>query len=132
MRSCDARLGVDIGGTYIKWVVPAADGSTRERGSVDTPTQGPHRTAELIAEIATEQIAAAGRLHHVCLGTDIGRRSMLSSYGGGPGMDVLGRTFVPRLRRRIGADGVHALLRTAPRSLLAAQTPAANRTPGQV
>ena len=30
---------------------------------------------------------------HLLLGTDVGRRNMLESYNGGPGMTVLPRTF---------------------------------------
>jgi phosphotriesterase-related protein len=65
-----------------------------------------------------ETIATHGKLDHVCLGTDVGRSSMLSSYGGGPGMDVLGREFIPRLRRRLGDDAVRTVLETAPQTLL--------------
>ncbi|MFD4022207.1 hypothetical protein ACFWRV_01610 [Streptomyces sp. NPDC058576] len=54
-----------------------------------------------------ETLASHGKLHQVCLGTDVGRSSMLISYGGGPGMDVLGREFVPRLRRQLGRRGPH-------------------------
>ncbi|MEV0634067.1 aryldialkylphosphatase [Streptomyces sp. NPDC050619] len=66
-----------------------------------------------------EHMAEAGKLGHICLGTDVGRKSSLSAYGGGPGMDVLGRDFVPRLRRRLGAAAVDTVLRDAPQSLLA-------------
>ncbi|GCE02226.1 phosphotriesterase family protein [Embleya hyalina] len=65
-----------------------------------------------------ETIAAHDGLDHVCLGTDVGRRSMLTSYGGGPGMDVLGRDFVPRLRRRLGDEAVRTVLETTPQRLL--------------
>lgn len=60
-----------------------------------------------------EGMAAAGLAGHVCLGTDVGRRSMLRAYGGGPGMDVLGRVFVPRLERRLGRDIADLVLRDA-------------------
>jgi phosphotriesterase-related protein len=69
-----------------------------------------------------DRIAEAGKLGQLCLGTDVGRRSMLSAYGGGPGMDVLGREFVPRLRRRIGDDGVTTVMQRAPQTLLARPT----------
>jgi predicted metal-dependent phosphotriesterase family hydrolase len=64
-----------------------------------------------------EGMASAGLAGHVCLGTDVGRRSMLRAYGGGPGMDVLGRTFLPRLERRLGRDIVDLVLREAPAAL---------------
>lgn len=70
-----------------------------------------------------EHIAAAGKLDRICLGTDIGRKSTFSAYGGGPGMDVLGREFIPRLQRRIGQDGVTAMLQGAPQAFLARAAP---------
>jgi predicted metal-dependent phosphotriesterase family hydrolase len=65
-----------------------------------------------------EAVAGASRLEQLCLGTDIGRRSMFTAYGGGPGMAVLGRDFIPRLRNRIGDDGVALVLTKAPQTLL--------------
>jgi phosphotriesterase-related protein len=67
-----------------------------------------------------EGMAESGLAGQVCLGTDVGRRSMLRAYGGGPGMDVLGRTFLPRLERRLGRDIVDLIMRDAPAALLAA------------
>jgi len=61
-----------------------------------------HADAAVIELIA--RVAERGRQRHVLLGTDVGRNSMLRAYGGGPGMDVLGRTFLPRLRRELGED----------------------------
>lgn len=55
---------------------------------------------------------------HVCLGTDVGRRSMLRAYGGGPGMDVLGREFIPRVEKLLGRDVVNTILREAPANVL--------------
>ncbi|HET6292555.1 MAG TPA: hypothetical protein VFG33_04250 [Kribbella sp.] len=60
-----------------------------------------------------EGLAAVGLAGQVCLGTDVGRRSMLRAYGGGPGMDVLGRDFLPRL----GPDLVDLVMRDAPAAL---------------
>ncbi|WP_460663712.1 phosphotriesterase family protein [Kribbella swartbergensis] len=68
-------------------------------------------------------MAEAGLAGQVCLGTDVGRRSMLRAYGGGPGMDVLGRVFLPRLERRLGRDLVDLVMRDAPAALLSG-TPA--------
>ena len=65
-----------------------------------------------------DQIAEADGLDHLCLGTDIGRRSTFSAYGGGPGMDVLGHEFIPRLRHRIGDDGVATVLQKSPQAFL--------------
>lgn len=65
-----------------------------------------------------ERIAGANRLNRICLGTDVGRKSSLTAYGGGPGMDVLGREFIPRLAGRIGEEGVAVVLQQAPQTFL--------------
>ena len=57
-----------------------------------------------------EAMVGAGHLDRLMLGQDLGRRSSLRAYGGGPGMRYLMETFVPRLRRRIGDDAVQAIL----------------------
>jgi predicted metal-dependent phosphotriesterase family hydrolase len=57
-----------------------------------------------------EAMAAAGHLHRLLLGLDLGRRDYLHAYGGGPGMTYLMQTFVPRLRRRIGEAPVETIL----------------------
>lgn len=71
-----------------------------------------------------ERMAEADKLGQICLGTDVGRKSSLSAYGGGPGMDVLGRDFVPRLRQCLGDQAVETTLRHAPQALLAKETSA--------
>jgi 5-phospho-D-xylono-1,4-lactonase len=71
-----------------------------------------------------ELIAAVDALGHggqVLLGTDVGRRGMLRAYAGGPGMDVLGRTFVPRLRRELGEAVEQAVIVDNPRRFLAGE-----------
>ncbi|WP_350274960.1 hypothetical protein [Kribbella sp. HUAS MG21] len=65
-----------------------------------------------------EGMAAAGLAGQVCLGTDVGRRSMLRAYGGGPGMDVLGRRFLPRLEQHLGPDLVDQVMRRTPARFL--------------
>ena len=57
-----------------------------------------------------EGVVGAGHLDRLMLGQDLGRRSMLRAYGGGPGMRYLMDAFVPRLRRRIGDEAVDAIL----------------------
>lgn len=57
-----------------------------------------------------EGVVAAGHLDRLLLGQDIGRRTSLRAYGGGPGMRYLMDAFVPRLRRRIGEEAVDAIL----------------------
>ncbi len=57
-----------------------------------------------------ERTVGAGYLDRLLLGQDLGRRSSLRAYGGGPGMRYLMEAFVPRLRRRIGKEAVQAIL----------------------
>jgi phosphotriesterase-related protein len=64
------------------------------------------------------RLVELGHVDRLLLGTDVGRRSMLRSYGGGPGMDVLGRDFLPRLTKRVGDDVVARLIRTNPAGFL--------------
>lgn len=69
-----------------------------------------------------ELISAVGAMGHrgqVLLGTDVGRRGMLRAYAGGPGMDVLGRTFLPRLRRDLGEAVEQAVMVDNPHRFLA-------------
>jgi len=57
-----------------------------------------------------ERVVGAGHLDRLLLGQDLGRRSSLRAYGGGPGLRYLMEAFVPRLRRRIGDEAVEAIL----------------------
>lgn len=71
-----------------------------------------------------ETMVAAGHVDRLLLGQDIGRRSMLRAYGGGPGMRYLMETFVPRVRRRIGDDATDAILVANPARAFAIEAPA--------
>lgn len=66
-----------------------------------------------------EGMFAAGQGAQLLLGLDLGRRDYFRAHGGGPGMRYLMETFVPRLERRIGADGVHQVLEANPARVLA-------------
>jgi phosphotriesterase-related protein len=72
-----------------------------------------------------EGVIAAGHLGRLMLGQDLGRRSMLRAYGGGPGMRYLMEAFVPRLRRRIGDEAVAAILVANPARTFALEPGAA-------
>lgn len=65
-----------------------------------------------------EAVADAGHSDRVLLGTDVGRSNMLRAYGGGPGMDVLGRSFLPRARKLWGVEAVDELMIANPRRFL--------------
>jgi phosphotriesterase-related protein len=71
-----------------------------------------------------ERVVAAGHGERLLLGQDIGRRSMLRAYGGGPGMRYLMETFVPRVRRRIGDDATDGILVANPARVFAIETSA--------
>lgn len=66
-----------------------------------------------------ERMAAAGHAGRLLLGGDVGRRSMLRAHGGGPGLDFLFATLVPRMRRALGEELVHQLTVANPARLLA-------------
>ncbi|MBE1489679.1 phosphotriesterase family protein [Plantactinospora soyae] len=70
----------------------------------------------LIALIA--DLVAAGHGDRILLGTDVGRRGMLRAYGGGPGMDVLGTTFLPRLVGALGQPVVDRIMHDNPARVL--------------
>jgi predicted metal-dependent phosphotriesterase family hydrolase len=68
---------------------------------------GPGRTkywpdSTILALIA--DLAERGYADRLLLGGDTGRRSMLRSYGGGPGLDYVFARFKPRLERELGRE----------------------------
>ena len=65
-----------------------------------------------------QAVVDRGKGGQILLGTDVGRSSMLRAYGGGPGMDVLGRTFLPRLVDVVGSDTERQLMVENPRRFL--------------
>ncbi|AMM20317.1 hypothetical protein AX769_09265 [Frondihabitans sp. PAMC 28766] len=83
----------------------------------DTVGRIKYRPETVLLDLCAEMIER-GHASNLMLGTDVGRRGMLKAYGGGPGMDVLGRQFVPRLAKRVGTDAVHALLVDTPARFL--------------
>jgi predicted metal-dependent phosphotriesterase family hydrolase len=77
----------------------------------DTPGRIKYRPDSQLIDLI-EAMAAAGHTDKVLLGLDLGRRDYFRAYGGGPGLTYLMGAFVPRLRKRIGEDAVHAILAT--------------------
>jgi len=104
-RNADAELHLDLidRGAYLVY---------------DTVGRIKYRPESTLLDLI-ERIAHAGKLDKICLGTDVGRRSTLISYGGGPGMHVLGRDFIHRLRQRLGDDATRTVLQRAPQTFLA-------------
>lgn len=70
-----------------------------------------------------ERMVDTGHGARLLLGQDIGRRSMLRAYGGGPGMRYLMERFVPRVRRRIGDGATDAILVANPARAFALEAP---------
>jgi predicted metal-dependent phosphotriesterase family hydrolase len=68
---------------------------------------GPGRTkywpdSTILSLIA--ELAERGYADRLLLGGDTGRRTMLRSYGGGPGLDYVFAHFKPRLERELGRE----------------------------
>lgn len=72
--------------------------------------------SDLLALIET--MLDRGHGDHVMIGSDVGRRQTLTSYGGGPGMAVLGQDFLPRLLRLLGEEAVDRILVSTPARFL--------------
>ena len=51
-----------------------------------------------------DDLAARGHAGRLLVGGDVGRRSMLRAYGGGPGLDYVFARFKPRLARELGGE----------------------------
>lgn len=84
----------------------------------DTIGRTKYHADERIIELI-RRVRDHGRVGQILLGTDVGRSSMLRSYGGGPGMDVLGREFVPRLGSVLGEETSRDLVVANPARFLA-------------
>lgn len=63
----------------------------------DGPSRVQYATDEALAATIARMVEA-GHGDRILLGNDLAKRSQRVSYGGGPGMGYLLRTFVPRLR----------------------------------
>jgi predicted metal-dependent phosphotriesterase family hydrolase len=51
-----------------------------------------------------DDLAERGHADRILVGGDTGRRSMMRSYGGGPGLDYVFARFKPRLERELGDE----------------------------
>lgn len=83
----------------------------------DTVGRIKYRPESHLLDLCAEMVER-GFSANLTLGTDVGRRHTLRAYGGGPGMDVLGRSFLPRLVERIGTEAVATLLVDTPARFL--------------
>jgi phosphotriesterase-related protein len=87
----------------------------------DTPGRIKYRPDSQLLDLIDGMVESG---HHsaVMLGLDLGRRDYFRAYGGGPGLAYLMETFVPRLRSRIGDDGVQKILVDNPAQAFAMAT----------
>ncbi|MCS4274971.1 phosphotriesterase-related protein [Mycetocola sp. BIGb0189] len=95
-RNLDSGLHADLiaSGAYLGY-----DGPARHREAPD----------QAILECLERVVARVGS-DRILLGGDVARASRYLAYGGMPGLEYLGRRFIPRLEVRLGADRVDALL----------------------
>lgn len=103
-RDPDAGLHLDLmaRGAWLGY-----DGMARARTRSD---------AELL-DLTAEVVAAGGT--RILLGGDVARATRYLAYGGMPGLEYLGRRYLPRLAKRLGDDVVRGILVTNPREFLA-------------
>ncbi|WP_245982300.1 phosphotriesterase family protein [Mycetocola tolaasinivorans] len=104
-RNLDSWLHADLiaSGAYLGY-----DGPARHREAPD----------QAILECLERVVARVGS-DNILLGGDVARASRYLAYGGMPGLEYLGRRFIPRLEVRLGADRVDALLARNAARLLA-------------
>jgi 5-phospho-D-xylono-1,4-lactonase len=73
---------------------------------------------EILVELFAK-IVELGFGANVLMGGDVARSSRYIAYGGGPGLEYLGNTFLPKLRARTNQEIVEQTLTTNPASWLA-------------
>jgi predicted metal-dependent phosphotriesterase family hydrolase len=71
---------------------------------------GPGRTKYWPDSTNLKLIAERGHADRILVGGDTGRRSIMRSYGGGPGLDYVFARFKPRLERELGGDLARRIL----------------------
>nr|WP_167150419.1 aryldialkylphosphatase [Lysinibacter cavernae] len=103
-RNLDAGLHADLiaSGLYLGY-----DGPARHREAPD----------EAILDCLARVVSQAGA-DRLLLGGDVARASRYRSYGGLPGLDYVGRRFVPRLEDALGAEATERILVANPARLL--------------
>lgn len=103
-RDPDPELHLDLiaRGAYLGY-----DGMARPKGD-----------SEAVLLKLTEDVVAAGGAHRLLLGADVARRSRYLAYGGMPGLEYLGRRYLPRLQRRLGDAALQRILVANPAELL--------------
>lgn len=73
-------------------------------------------------------VVDAGYAARLLVGADVARRSRFRAHGGFPGLTYLPRRFLPRLRERVGAAVLEAILVDNPARLLAMELPSPEGT----
>jgi phosphotriesterase-related protein len=78
----------------------AATGATLQ---LDGPGRAKYWPDSTILRLIAD-LAEAGHADRLLLGGDVGRRTMLRAYDGGPGLDYVFARFKPRLERELGPE----------------------------
>lgn len=86
----------------------AETGATGAWLQLDGPGRAKYWPDSVILQLI-DDLAELGFGDHLLLGGDTGRRSMMRSYGGGPGLDYLFARFKPRLERELGHQLSHQI-----------------------
>jgi len=86
----------------------AETGATGAWLQLDGPGRAKYWPDSVILKLI-DDLAERGLGGRLLLGGDTGRRSMMRSYGGGPGLDYLFARFKPRLERELGRELSHRI-----------------------
>ncbi len=74
-----------------------------------------------------DDLAERGHADRILVGGDTGRRSMMRSYGGGPGLDYVFARFKPRLERELGGELAQRIFVANPARAFAFEPPLPSR-----
>lgn len=70
----------------------------------------PKGDSEKVLLDLTEAVVAGGGGHRLLLGADVARGTRYVAYGGMPGLEYLGRRYLPRMRRRLDSQALERIL----------------------
>lgn len=65
MNGSGCWLGIDLGGTYIKWLEVADDGDAMNSGRIPTPTTGHHDVTRALSDLILERSTTGQRIRGV-------------------------------------------------------------------
>ena len=74
-------------------------------GMARTKTHSDEQLIELTARVISQ-----GGVSNILLGGDVARKTRYLAYGGMPGLEYLGKRYLPRLRDKVGPDALRQIL----------------------